>query len=1036
MCLRPRRGGIVELAGDKPVHHLGGEAPIHGFIMRDEWHGFERLPVMMRAGLLLLAACSSTVTPVTAEPAPPSASRVEPAADFDALAQLGRDELAADHPAVADRAFAAALAKAEHDGRGHWTWPQPFLARISHFQFTGDGRWLVTGDANGRVDIWDLAAMRVVRSFTTAGYARSFAVSHDGKRLATCLDATQIWDLETGAVIAELPYNNTVAWSSRDHLIAVTERAFVDYDVATKEKITVDTDKINRIVATGGKLFVLGELENTIYDDVKLARIGTLKFSRPIENIAHIAGDAYVSTTDQSLIWHDLAGKAKHEERGRWYALAASAELVAATTYQGELQLYRDGKLVRTVSGAGRNSDELAFHPRGKILAAAGYDGASLWDVDTAKPIVALTDTTPAATALAFDASGERLAVGSSKGHLAVWTLASGAVSTMTVRPGDMVEYVAFGPDGAIATSSVQSAPVARAQSTIVVFDRDGKRTWWRDTERTMFLGYRPGSPLLGTVQLVTRANGYLANGLLLWKPDGAIDRSIDVDTNRAFQWRDANTFIGSNTSEMITTPLDGAAATTMPLRYYHGALQPGGTLLASSLDDGKVAIWDIVRKRPVGLVFDDIAGLDSIAWTPDGKTLVTASYDTVSLWNHATGARIGKLVGPTVIRAAAIRPDGRVVAVAYADGRVILWSLATGTQIATLQSTGELSAFVVAPDGAIDGTADDTIAWQVGTHVLPARSVFARQHVPNLLATRMAQVPSDDAPRAHLAGAAPPLPVPRCMPTPEANQRQVRSAHLSADGKHVRMCVDHWDYARNRAMLRRPAMCFDVDLATGKYEPSRASVVEALGDEPPSRTATLVNNDTAARICDAGVCREIAIKPLDTRVSVYAGDNYVAASYHMADSDRDAVLVYDIATGKRTTQFITESSANIMFVDDTLLATNTSLIDVHKGRRFASVPLANTNLSPANLGGGVWAFTDYSGEVVLQNVKTGKIASRFELPKSACLNESGNGNCRELSMLAAGSNLVLLPAVRPGDVMVVDQKGKLLADHHLPICQ
>ena len=39
--------------------------------------------------------------------------------------------------------------------------------------------------------------------------------------------------------------------------------------------------------------------------------------------------------------------------------------------------------------------------------------------------------------------------------------------------------------------------------------------------------------------------------------------------------------------------------------------------------------------------------------------------------------------------------------------------------------------------------------------------------------------------------------------------------------------------------------------------------------------------------------------------------------------------------------------------------------------------------------------------------------------------------------MLAAGSSkLVILPSVRPGDVMVVDLDGKLLADHHLPLCQ
>lgn len=1017
----------------------------------------------MRAGLLLLVACSSAVTSVTTSPAPsPVVSHAPPpspiaadvlaravharwlgaadpaalrdAADVDGLAELGRAELAANHAAAADRAFAAAVTRAERDGRGHWVWPRSFLTRVGHFQFTPDGRWLVSGDAEGRVDIWDVASMHVVRSFATSGYARSFAVSHDGKWLATCLETTQIWDLETGAVIAQLPFDNTVTWSSRDHLIATRDVGFADYDVATKKTITVDGDKLRRIVAANGKLFAVGELYTTIYDDEQLVRTGTLKFSRPIENIARIGDDAYVSTTDQGLIWHDLAGHVRHEVAGRWYTLAASTDLVATTTYQGTLELYRDGKLVHTLSAAGRNSDEIAFHPRGAILAAAGHEGANLWNAATGKHIMSLVDTTPSAASLAFDASGERLAVGSGRGHVAVWSLATGTVETLTVRPTDYVEHLAFAPDGSLATSSAQANPVGRAQSTLVVFDRNGKRLWWRDHERTSYLGYRPGTQTLATVQLVTRNTGYLANGLVLWKPDGTIERTIDVDANRAFEWRDTNTFLGSTTSALLSIPLDGAPASSFALRYYHGAMHPGGRLLASAIDDGKIAIWDVARAQPTSVVFEDVGGTQTLAWTPDGKTLVTAGSDTVSLWDHTTGARFARLVGPTQIHAVAIRPDGRVIAVGYRDGRVILWSIATGTQIATLQSTGELSAFVVTPDGAIDGTPDDALAWRAGTHVLPARSVFSRQRVPNLLATRMAQLPHDDVPRAHLAGSAPPPPLPRCMPEAEPNQRRVRSAHVTDDGKHVHVCVDHWNYTRNRILLRRPAMCFDVDLATGKYEPTKATVAEALGEEPPARTASLVNDDSTARICERGVCRDIAIKALEARISVHAGENYLAAAYELPDTGRAAVLVYEIATGRRLSQLISEADATYTFLDDTLLA-GSSLIDIHTGRAVASVKLHDTSASPTKVAGSVWAFADATGAVVLQNVKTGRVAGRLTLPPRACTAD-GNANCRELTMLAAGPNLIVLPVVRPGDVMVVDQKGKLLADHHLPVCQ
>ena len=86
-----------------------------------------------------------------------------------------------------------------------------------------------------------------------------------------------------------------------------------------------------------------------------------------------------------------------------------------------------------------------------------------------------------------------------------------------------------------------------------------------------------------------------------------------------------------------------------------------------------------------------------------------------------------------------------------------------------------------------------------------------------------------------------------------------------------------------------------------------------------------------------------------------------------------------------------------------------------------------------------VWAFNDWdSTKIVLQNVRTGRVVKTLELPKKACTNEPDSEfvSCDGITMLAAGSKLVILPAVRPGDVMVVDQSGKLLADHHLPRCQ
>jgi WD40 repeat protein len=73
---------------------------------------------------------------------------------------------------------------------------------------------------------------------------------------------------------------------------------------------------------------------------------------------------------------------------------------------------------------------------------------------------------------------------------------------------------------------------------------------------------------------------------------------------------------------------------------------------------------------------------VDSVAFSPDGHTLATASYDkTVILWdltNRAQPHPLGQpLTGHTnVVDSVAFSPDGHTLATASGDKTVILWDL------------------------------------------------------------------------------------------------------------------------------------------------------------------------------------------------------------------------------------------------------------------------------------------------------------------------------------------------------------------------
>jgi WD40 repeat protein len=72
-----------------------------------------------------------------------------------------------------------------------------------------------------------------------------------------------------------------------------------------------------------------------------------------------------------------------------------------------------------------------------------------------------------------------------------------------------------------------------------------------------------------------------------------------------------------------------------------------------------------------------------SVAFSPDGKTLASASVDqTIKLWDVATGKEQATLKGHTeVVFSVAFSPDGKRLASGSKDGTIKLWDVAVSKQ-------------------------------------------------------------------------------------------------------------------------------------------------------------------------------------------------------------------------------------------------------------------------------------------------------------------------------------------------------------------